>query len=91
MVKRSKGTLSTYTRKVKSKGKVGMTGIFKEFNTNDKIVIDLKAGFSGMPHPRYRGKHGVIVNKQGNAYVIEIKDGDKKKTLISYPVHLKRI
>lgn len=91
MVKRSKGTLSTYTRKVKSKGKVGMTGIFQEFNTNDKVVIDLKAGYSGMPHPRYRGKHAVVLNKQGNAYIIEIKDGNKKKTLISYPVHLKRV
>jgi len=91
MVKRSKGTLSTYTRKLKSKGKVGMTSIFQEFNPNDKIVINLKAGHSGMPHPRYRGKHGVILNKQGNAYIIEIKDGNKKKTLISYPVHLKKV
>ena len=91
MVKRSKGTLSTYTRRLKSKGKIGMTKIFKEFNNNDKVVIDIKAGFSGMPHPRYRGKHGVIVNKQGNAYIVEIRDGNKKKTLISYPVHLKKV
>ena len=91
MVKRSKGTLSTYTRKIKSSGKVGMTGIFKEFNNNDRVVIDIKAGFSGMPHPRYRGKHARIIEKQGNAHIIEIKDGDKKKTLVSYPVHLKKV
>lgn len=91
MVKRSKGTLSSYTRKLKSKGKIGMTGIFKDFNANDKVVIDLKPGFSGMPHPRYRGKHATVLKKQGNAYIVEIKDGKKIKTLISYPVHLKKV
>ncbi len=91
MVKRSKGKLSTYTRKLKSKGKIGMTGIFKEFNNDDKVVLDLKAGHSGMPHPRYRGRHGVILSKQGNAYIVEVRDGNKKKSLISSPVHLKKV
>ncbi|MCX8200009.1 MAG: 50S ribosomal protein L21e [Candidatus Micrarchaeota archaeon] len=88
MVKRSRGTLSTYTRSLKSQGKLGVTKIFKVFKEGDKVTICLKAGHGGMPHPRYRGKHGIIVGRQGSSYIVEIQDGGMKKRLISQPVHL---
>ena len=88
MVKRSRGTLSTYTRSLKSTGRLGVTKIFKIFKEGDKVTINLKAGHPGMPHPRYRGRHGVIVGRQGSSYIVEIVDGGMKKTLLSQPVHL---
>ncbi len=88
MVKRSRGALSTFTRKLKSKGRIGTTGIFKQFREGDRVVINVKPGHPGMPHPRYRGRHGVIVGEQGGSYVVEIKDGNMLKRLISRPVHL---
>lgn len=88
MVKRSRGTLSTHSRALKSKGTLGMTKIFKQFKAGDKVVLSLKAGHSGMPHPRYRGKHATVIGPQGGAYVVEIKDGNSKKRLVSNPVHL---
>jgi large subunit ribosomal protein L21e len=88
MVKRSRGTLSTYTRTLKSRGKLGVTKIFKQFKPGDRVAISLKPGHGGMPHPRYRGKHGVIISKQGASYVVEIKDGNASKRLVSHPVHL---
>lgn len=88
MVKRSKGTFSTYTRKLKAKKKIGIVGIYKQFKEGDRVVINIKPGHPGMPHPRYRGRHGVIVGKQGESYVVEVRDGNSVKRLISRPVHL---
>jgi large subunit ribosomal protein L21e len=91
MVRRSRGTLSTFTRSLKSHGKLGVTKIFKIFKEGDKVTISLKAGHSGMPHPRYRGHHGTIVGRRGNSYIVEIRDGNATKRLISQPVHLEAV
>lgn len=91
MVKRSRGTLSSYTRKLKSAKKLGVTAIFKQFNEGDRVVISIKPGHSGMPHPRYRGRHGVIVGRQGRSYKVKIKDGNSEKVLISGSVHLDKV
>ncbi|MGB9634978.1 MAG: 50S ribosomal protein L21e [Candidatus Micrarchaeia archaeon] len=88
MVKRSRGTLSTYTRALTSKRKYGITAIQRQFNIGDKVVINIKGGHSGMPHPRYRGRHGTIVGKSGTSYIVEVRDGTSMKRLISRPVHL---
>lgn len=88
MVKRSRGTLSTYSRKLKSKGQLGVTKVFKQFKPGDRVVISIKAGHRGMPHPRYRGKHATVVAAQGGSYVIEVRDGNATKRLISSPAHL---
>ncbi|MCX8205919.1 MAG: 50S ribosomal protein L21e [Candidatus Micrarchaeota archaeon] len=88
MVKRSRGTLSTHSRKLKSKGRLGVTKVFKQFKPGDKVVVSIKAGHPGMPHPRYRGRHATVVATQGSAYVIEVRDGNATKRLISGPAHL---
>jgi len=43
-----------------------------------------------MPHPRFKNAAGTILKKQGEAYLVEIKDGNKTKKVVSYPIHLKR-
>lgn len=91
MVKRSHGTFSSYTRKLKSKKKLGVTQIFRQFADGDRVVISLKPGHPGMPHPRYRGRHGVVVGKQGSSYLVEVRDGNAKKVLISKPMHLEKV
>ena len=42
-----------------------------------------------MPHYRYKGKTGKVVRKRGRAYVVKIKLGDKEKTLMLRPEHLR--
>ena len=45
----------------------------------------------GMYHRRFHGKSGIVKGTQGRCYKVEIKDGDKQKTMIVHPVHLKRL
>lgn len=42
----------------------------------------------GMYHPRFLGKTGKVIGKQGKCYKIAFKDINKEKTLLVHPVHL---
>ncbi len=88
MVKRSRGTLSRQTKKLKGKGKATVAQKVRKFEKGQKVVITPKAIIEGMPHPRYNGRYGIIVGQQGKAYIVEIKDFNKKKRLIATSVHL---
>lgn len=88
MVKRSKGYLSTRTKKLKEKGRLTVSEIVKSFENGSSVIISPKAYRRGMPHLRYINKHGIVVGKRGKSLVVEITDGRKKKQIIVHPVHL---
>ena len=95
MVKASKG-LRRKTRNIlgktpRTKGMSPITHEFRNFEVGEKVnvVID-PAVHHGMPHMRFQGKTGVFSGKQGRAYVVELKDGDKPKTVVTRPEHLKK-
>ncbi len=89
MVKRSKGTLSGRTRKLKGKSRVTVAQRVRTYNIGDKVIVNPKSHTKGMPHLRYAGRHGQIVKAQGKAYVVRVTDGGKKKDLIAGAIHLK--
>ncbi len=95
MVKRSRGIRSKTRYKLKRKfGERGLSPItrsLQKFNGGEKanIVIDPSI-HKGQPHPRFHGLTGTVVGSQGKAYLISIKDGNKLKTLIIRPEHLKK-
>jgi len=94
---RNKGTFRTKTRykfkkERRDKGKISMTRLFQEFNNGDQVYLSVESAVQkGMYFPRFYGKTGIIVGKRGACYEVEIKDMNKKKMLISHPVHLKLV
>ena len=95
MVRRSKGTRSK-TRKVlrkrpRQKGLPPVTRVLQTFEEGEKasIIIDPSI-HKGQPHRRFYGLTGTIVGKQGRAFLVEVKTGNKKKTLIVGPEHLRK-
>ena len=91
MAKRSVGKLSKRTRLLRRKNRerTSIGSMLKAFKTGDKVAVDPKSRFSGMPHPRFRGMSGTVVDKRGNAYVVKVKVGGMVKTLVVPPVHLR--
>jgi|PlaIllAssembly_1097288.scaffolds.fasta_scaffold2526319_1 large subunit ribosomal protein L21e len=89
MVKRSKGAFNGRTRKLKGKSIVTVAQAVRTFNVGDKVVITPKAKWDGMPHLRYSGKQGKILEKRGKAYIVEVRDFSVKKSIIVGPIHLK--
>ena len=81
----------TFTKKSKNKGKVSITNYLQQFEKGDNVKLRVEpAVHKGMYHPRFKGKPGVVQDKQGECYVIKIKDGNKTKHVTVHPVHLKK-
>jgi len=94
MGRKSKGyrakTRSLMRRKPREKGKSGLSKILYEYKPGEKVVIKINPGIhKGMPHRRYHGRVGVITDKKGRAYIINVTEGDATKEIIARPEHLK--
>ena len=89
MVKRSKGMMSRKTKILKGKTRATVSEFVKSFEIGAKVTITPKAYHIGLPALRYTNKSGKVVEKRGGSYVVEIKDGNKRKEIIAHPIHLK--
>lgn len=72
----SKGIFSRSTRKLAKHHKpsrLTITEKIKSFRPGDKVVVLQKGNFRDIPHPRYRGRVGDVVERRGSAYVVKIE------------------
>ena len=65
-MRRSLGKMSKRSRLLgMSKRKLTIPGLISGYSIGDCVAIDSQSKYSGMPHPRYRGRTGIIVAKRG--------------------------
>jgi len=82
---------SVLTKPVRERGKLGLSRLLTKYEVGEKVVIDIDAAVhKGMPHKRFQGKIGTVVERRGRAYVIEIPQRKTVKLVIATPEHLKR-
>jgi len=62
----------------------------KKFNVGDKVAIVPKGNFRNIPHPRYRGRIGTVLEKRGAAHVVSVKIMSAKRTLTVPSIHLEK-
>jgi large subunit ribosomal protein L21e len=73
-------------------GRLRITARLRTFNEGERVSLSLdSAAHAGSFHPRHHGKTGVIVAKQGRAYLVEINDKNKRKKILALPVHLHHV
>jgi len=94
MVERSHGfrvrSRKVLHKKPREKGKVTVNQFLQTFEVGDRAAITLEPSIhKGMPHPKFQGRTGTIVEKRGDSYVLRIKDGAKDKDIIARAVHLR--
>ena len=84
-------TREKLSRPKSQKGKVSITRYFQVLKKGDRVRLAANSSVHhGMYFPRFHGKTGVVLQKKGNCYEIQIYDFTKAKTLIVHPVHLKK-
>ena len=93
-MRRSKGyrsmTRSLLRKKPREKGIKPLSYLLVEYKIGDPVLISLDAAtHKGQPHRRYHGKLGVITERRGRAYVLNVQDGGKTRKIIAFPEHLK--
>lgn len=77
-------------KKPRQRGLLSLSRILQEFDEGQFVHIDIEPSIhKGMPHPKFQGKTAVVKEKRGSSYVLEIKEGSKRKTIIARPEHLR--
>lgn len=90
MVKRSHGWRRGTRHKLKQRGRLSVSPFLQRFKPGQQVIIvPQPSSHSGMPHPRFKGRIGVVVERRGRSYVLELKEGGKVKRIIASPEHLK--
>jgi len=89
----SKGFRNSTRRLLKKapreRGKMKLSKLLYEYEPGSRVVIKLDSSVQkGMPHRRFHGRVGTIVEKRGRSYVISVSQGDAMKEIISRPEHL---
>ena len=74
----------------REKGKLSVSRFMKNFEIGETVHLKAEPGFQkGMYFPRFHGRTGRVVRKQGSCYLVQIKDLSKTKTVLIHPIHLK--
>jgi large subunit ribosomal protein L21e len=61
------------------------------FDEGEKVHLKLDPSVpGGQFHHRFNGETGTVVGTQGDAFKVEIEDGDVSKTIIAGAAHLRR-
>jgi len=77
--------------KPRDKGKIRIRRYLQQFDENEAVSISIDASYQNIPHPRFQGKSGKVIRKQGRACYVRIRDGEKTKNLLINPEHLIKI
>lgn len=78
-------------KKLRTHGKLSLNLYLQEFKDGQRVAIVRE--HSEMPRfpERIQGLTGVIAGKRGRAYIVKLMEGNKEKTHIIRPVHLKKL
>ena len=94
MAKGTKGPRKRTRNKMKKplRDKTTVNQFLEQFSEGERVLIKIEpSSHRSMPHPRFKGKGGVVTGKRGGSYVVEIRDGGLKKTIITTSEHLRHI
>jgi large subunit ribosomal protein L21e len=90
--KKAKGKRARTRRKFKRpvRLKTTVNEILKPVVLNDVVQINVNSSVhAGLPNSRSHGKTGVVIGFQGDCPIVQIKDGNKPKKIITQKVHLR--
>ena len=92
-MKKSRGlrakTRTLLKKEPRERGKIGLSKLLHEYKSGDKVMIKVDSGVHrGMPHRRYLGKIGTIIDKRGRSYLIGVRQGEAIKEIIVRPEHI---
>jgi len=92
-MKKSKGyrtrTRRLLKKKPREKGKLRMSKLLHQYQPGNHVVVKIDPSVhKGMPHKRYHGKVGTIIDKRGRSYIVSVRQRDAVKEIIVRPEHL---
>jgi large subunit ribosomal protein L21e len=66
-----------------------LSKLLYEYQPGTQVVVKIDSSVQkGMPHRRYHGRVGTVLNKRGRSYVVSVSQGDAIREIIVRPEHL---
>ncbi|MFZ5955081.1 MAG: 50S ribosomal protein L21e [Nanoarchaeota archaeon] len=78
-------------KNIREKGKIRFSEYFKELKEGDRVAIVSESSIDSSFPIRIIGKSGNVVGERGLYKLVAIRDGNKMKTFIIHPIHLKKL
>jgi large subunit ribosomal protein L21e len=73
----------------RERGKMSLSKLLREYQTGDQVLVRIDSSVQkGIPHRRFHGKIGTIIEKRGRSYIVSVTQGDAVKEIIVRPEHL---
>ncbi len=83
------GTRSLLRKPTREKGKPKISKLLHEYEAGNEVIIKMDSSVQkSMPHKRFHGKVGQIMEKRGRGYVVSVPQGEARKTIIVRSEHL---
>jgi large subunit ribosomal protein L21e len=83
------GTRHLLKKKPRERGKMRLSKLLYEYKSGNRVFIKIESSVQkGMPHRRYHGKVGTVIEKRGRSYVLSVTQGKAVKEIIVRPEHL---
>jgi large subunit ribosomal protein L21e len=83
------GTRHLLKKDPRERGKLRLSKLLYEYQSGNPVVIKIDPSVQkGMPHRRYHGRVGVVIDKRGQSYIVSVTQGDATKEIIVRPEHL---
>ena len=84
------GTRKLYKKPIRTRGLAPLGKLLIQYKVDDRVdIIPDPSIQKTLPHRRFYGKVGTIVEQRGRAYMVRVKDGDAVKSLILKKEHLR--
>ncbi len=95
MVQRTGGsrrkTRHKFKKRKSDKGKISIRDYLQKFKSGDRVMLFAEPSVhKGLYFRRFHAKVGTIQKDRGTCYEVSIKEGNKPKTVIVHPVHLRK-
>jgi large subunit ribosomal protein L21e len=83
------GSRRLMTKEPRERGKLSLSKLLHEYQPGTQVVVKIEPSVQkGMPHRRYHGRVGTVLNKRGRSYVVSVSQGDALREIIVRPEHL---
>ena len=83
------GTRSLLKKPTRAKGKPQIGKLLQDYVPGSQVIIKMDSSVQkSMPHKRFHGKIGTVVEKRGRGYVVRVPQGEAVKEIIVRSQHL---
>jgi large subunit ribosomal protein L21e len=83
------GARRVLTKKPRERGKPKLGKLLIEYALGSQVIVKMDSSVQkSLPHKRFHGKIGTVLEKRGRGYVVSVADGAAVKKIIVRSEHL---